>query len=121
VVGLEKTTEIGTTVSLDIVFGLQDIDAIEVISEAKIGEGVGLFIGETMVLANASVDVFGNSLVGAGKGKAINLTTKEDLGVFVSGDVYILFVGGGFKIEFLVLKEGIDVFLPTHARFRVAL
>jgi hypothetical protein len=120
-VGLEEAADIGTTVTLDVVAGLSDIDAIEAVGEAEVFEWVSSFGGEAKLTAYASIDILGDSLVGARENEVINLTTEKNFGTLVGGQVDILFVGSRLKVEFRVLQDGIDMAFPTNTRFGMAL
>jgi hypothetical protein len=48
--------------------------------------------------------------------------TEKNFWVLVtSGDVNVLLVSGRLEVEFIVLKNGVDVLFPTDAGFRMPL
>ncbi len=74
---LEKATDVGAAVTFYMVSCLSDIDAIEAVSEAEIGEWIRGFDGKTQFATDAGINVLGNGLIGAGKNEIVNLAAQK--------------------------------------------
>ena len=105
----------------DAVIVLVDVQTIEVGQEAEVFEWWGVLGRELEALANAVVDALSEGLVGTGKGEVIHLAKEQDLFTIKGGRVDRSVVSGVAKLEFVGLKNGVNVGLPEATRFRVAL
>ena len=92
-----------------------NVNTIVVINKSKILEG-GFVFGRMLKLsADDSINFFGNSFVIAGESEIIDLAQKENLVTFVGGLVDGFIMCGGFEVEFIGSKDGVDVGFPEVA------
>ena len=85
--GFEDAFNVSSTVYFDVVAGLVDFDAIEVMDESEILERRFGFRWELKFLSNDIVNFLGNVLVGTGKGEIVDLSEEIYCCAFKDGFV----------------------------------
>ena len=120
--GSKEAFKVGGTVYLDIGAGLFEIDTIKGGGQTKVFKRGVRFTRELQAVTNDIVDVIGSGGSGTGDGEVIYLAAKEDRsGAKFMGNVDVTFVSGAVEIQIGGSKDGVNVFLPKAATFRVSL
>ena len=115
----KETAKVGSTVKLDIVPRLYNVDSIKGRDETELFERNGEFTSDLQLKTDLLVDVFGNCGVRRGKSKIINLATQERVYTLKGALINVTFVRGGSETK--IKEDLVDMFFPEAGSFWMSL